>query len=178
MTPDNADPNPLGADKGRGPMTPVQIAPSHAGPDDHRPTVPAGGLGPTLPARLLRLLLTVAGSLTVAAVAVLAKPSPLFLTLLICLALASVVQPATHLPTVFLAACFWSVLRHDDGVTGWTALAVLGAHATHVLAALAAVIPWGTRFERAALRPSLDRFVLVQVASQLLVLLAWLISPT
>ncbi|TDE00788.1 hypothetical protein [Jiangella asiatica] len=144
---------------------------------DARPeTIPPGGLAPTLPWWTLRLGLAASSVGAVAAVGAWTSASPFLLVALGLLGLATVAQPASQLPTAFLAAVALLALG-ADGVTALTSLAVLTLHATHVLAALAAVVPPSTAVERAALRPSLERFVLAQAAGQVLVVLAWLVSP-
>lgn len=135
-----------------------------------------GALTPTMPSWSLRGLLAAACAATVAAVWAWTSPAPALLVLLVALALATVAAPASHTPTALLAGCALAVLIGADGVSAWTAAVVFGVHATHLLAALAAVVPWRSTVERSALRPSLDRFVLAQAATQALVLLAWLIS--
>lgn len=136
----------------------------------------SGGLGPTMPSWALRAGIGVVGVGTAAAVCAWASTSVFVLVILGGLTLAATVLPASHWPSALLVALAVIVVAGADGVTGWTVLTVFGMHATHVLAALAAVVPFDASVERAALRPSLERFVMVQLAAQLLVLVAWLVT--
>ncbi|PSL06894.1 hypothetical protein CLV30_102283 [Haloactinopolyspora alba] len=137
-----------------------------------------GTVGASAPSWVLRVALALVCAGTVAATAAWTSASPAALVVLGALALGTAIAPGTHLPTALLTCCALAVLVDADGVTWWTALLVLGVHAVHVLAALAAVVPWSASVERVALRPSFERFVMVQAGAQLLVLLAWLVSPT
>ncbi len=141
--------------------------------DDVRPET----LGPTLPPWALRVMLASACLCTVAVVGAWSQVSLFAIGVLVALAVAAVLVPGSHAPTTMLSGCALAVLIGADGIVVWTAPAVLGFHAVHVLAALAAVVPWGVPVERAALRPSFERFVIVQAAAQSLVLLAWLVTP-
>lgn len=135
-----------------------------------------GALGPVLPGWTLRLVLAASVAVTVLAVAGWTRVSPFALLLAVLIGGSAVALPASHAATAFLAVCALCGLAADGAITGWLSLAVLGAHATHVSAALAAVVPVRAPVERAALRPSLERFALAQGAGQLLVLLAWALS--
>ncbi|WP_298322926.1 hypothetical protein [Haloactinopolyspora sp.] len=135
-----------------------------------------GALGPTLPSWALRAGIGVAGFGTAAAACAWASASVFVLILLAGLAVAAAGLPASHWPSVLLAVCAVVVLAGADGITGWTAGTMFGMHATHVLAAVGAVVPVDASVERAALRPSLERFVRVQMGAQLLVLFAWLLT--
>jgi hypothetical protein len=153
-------------------------------PPGARPVPPGGGtvpvapgaVGPTLPGWVLRPVLAAAVALTVGAVAGWTSVSPFALLIAALLGGVAVALPASHAATVFLALCALLGLAADGAVTGWLALMVLGAHATHLAAAVAAVIPMRAVVERAALRPTLTRFALAQAAGQLLVLLAWALT--
>jgi hypothetical protein len=136
----------------------------------------AGALGPVLPGWTLRLALAVFVAVTVLAVAGWTQVSPFALLAAALIGGSTVALPASHAATAFLAVCALCGLAADGAITGWLSLAVLGAHATHVSAALAAVVPVHAPVERAALRPSLERFALAQGAGQLLVLLAWALT--
>lgn len=134
-------------------------------------------LGPTLPPWALRVMLATVCLCTVAVVGAWSHVSLFAIGVIVVLAVAAVIVPGSLAPLAMLSGCAVAVLIGADGVAVWTAPAVLGFHAVHVLAALAAVVPWGVPVERAALRPSLERFVIVQAATQALVLLAWLVTP-
>jgi hypothetical protein len=58
-----------------------------------------------------------------------------------------------------------------------TALALLLVHAIHVLASLSLVVPLMSRLALRVLRPTLVRFVIVQLLSQPLVFAMWLLAP-
>ncbi|WP_026876613.1 hypothetical protein [Jiangella gansuensis] len=139
--------------------------------------IPPGQLAPTLPWWALRLALALVAAGTVAAVGMWTPTAPFLLAVAGALGLAAAVVPATHVPAAFLTALVLLALGAERGVTAWASLTVLGLHAVHVLAALAAVVPANTAVERAALRPTLERFVVAQAAGQVLVVLAWLVSP-
>lgn len=138
--------------------------------------VAPGALGPVLPGWTLRVALGGSVAVTVAAVAGWTTVSIPALLLVALAGGVTVFLPASHAATAFLAVCALAGLTADGAVTGWLSLALLGAHATHVTAALAAVVPVRAPVERAALRPTLERFVLAQAAGQLLVLLAWALT--
>ncbi|SDU60135.1 hypothetical protein [Jiangella alkaliphila] len=138
--------------------------------------VPPGALGPVLPGWALRPVLAVALAVTMLGVAGWASASPFALLVAALIGVSTVALPASHAATAFLAVCALCGLAADGAITGWLSLAVLGAHATHVTAALAAVVPVRARVERAALLPTLRRFAMAQAAGQLLVLLAWAVS--
>ena len=138
--------------------------------------LPPGALGPVLPGWTLRLTQAAAAAMTLAAVAGWTPVAPFVLLLGALLAAAAVAFPASHVPTAFLAACALAGLTADGAITPWVSLAVLGVHASHVTAALAAVVPVRASVERAALTPTLRRFAAAQAAGQLLVLLAWALT--
>jgi hypothetical protein len=140
----------------------------------HQPAQAAGTIGATIPAWLLRAALGVACLATVVTIEAWASPSTMWSVAQVLFGVAAVVRPASHAATGFLGLVALTVLITDPGVSWWIAPAVLGVHATHSLAALAAVLPWDTDVEAAALRPSSRRFVVVQLASQAVVLLALL----
>lgn len=135
-----------------------------------------GALGPALPGWALRPALGASVVVTVLAVAGWTPVSPVVLAVALLAGGSATALPASHATTAFLAVCALSGLAADGAITGWLSLAVLGAHATHVTAALAAVVPPRSTVEWAALLPSLRRFAVAQAAGQLLVLLAWALS--
>ncbi|WP_116952173.1 hypothetical protein [Jiangella endophytica] len=135
-----------------------------------------GALGPALPGWALRPVLAVAVLVTVLAVGGWTSVSPFVLLLALLVGGSTTAIPASHAATAFLALCTLCGLAADGSISGWLSLAVLGAHATHVTAALAAVVPPRATVEWAALRPTLTRFALAQAAGQALVALAWLLS--
>lgn len=135
-----------------------------------------GALGPALPGWALRPALAAAVVVTVLAVAGWTPVSPFVLAVAVLVGGSATALPASHATTAFLAVCALCGLAADGTITGWLSLAVLGAHATHVTAALAAVVPVRATVEWAALRPTLRRFALAQAAGQALVALAWLLS--
>ncbi|NDL56699.1 hypothetical protein [Phytoactinopolyspora mesophila] len=137
----------------------------------------SGTVGTTIPAWSLRMLLGLTCAATIAIMTLWADPNAAMLVMLALSAAATVVRPASHSATVFLGFAAFTVLVTDPGLSVWTAGAVLSVHATHSTAALAAVLPWDTDVEAAALVPSLRRFAVVQAASQSLVALALLIVP-
>ncbi|MBB5792001.1 hypothetical protein [Jiangella mangrovi] len=139
-------------------------------------TAPAGAMGAVLPGWTLRVALGASVLVTVLAVAGWTSVSPFALALAVLVGGVAVALPVSHMATAFLALCGLCGLAADGAITGWLSLAVLGAHATHVTAALAAVVPAGAPVERGALRPSLERFILAQAAGQLVVLLAWALT--
>lgn len=154
------------------PATPPDHSPGSS-PGEAAARGPAPGtLGPTSRSWQLRALLAAGCALTTLATLVWAEPNMFWLVILAAAAVATVVRPDSHSATAFLALTAFLVFANDPGLSWWTMAAVFGVHATHLLAALAAVVPWDTTVERAALQPSLRRFVVVQVASQVLVLLA------
>lgn len=132
-------------------------------------------LGPTMPSWQLRALLAAVCVGTALAAAV---PLASIFALLVLLAVAGATArwPGTHLPAVFLALCALCLLGGGQGLSGRTALVVLGVHATHVLSALAALVPWTAELERAVLRDPARRFVVIQAGSQALVLLTWVLT--
>ncbi|NED98197.1 hypothetical protein G1H11_23125 [Phytoactinopolyspora alkaliphila] len=136
-----------------------------------------GMVGPTLRSWQLRCVLALACCVTAAATVLWTEPNAFALVLLALVAVATVVRPDSHAATFYLGLTAFLVLVNEPGMSWWAAPAVLGIHATHTLAALAAVVPWDTAVERAALRPSVRRFVAVQAASQSLVLLALAVTP-
>ncbi|RIQ16021.1 hypothetical protein DY240_23255, partial [Jiangella rhizosphaerae] len=138
--------------------------------------VPPGALGPALPGWVVRAALAAAVVMMVLAVAGWTSVSPFGLLVVVLAGGSAAALPSSHAATAFLAVCALCGLAADGAITGWLSLAVLGAHATHVAAALAAVVPMRARVERAALRPALRRFALAQAAGQVLVLLAWALS--
>jgi cell division protein FtsW (lipid II flippase) len=136
-----------------------------------------GTVGPTMRSWHLRGVLALACAATAAAVAFWTEPAAFALALLVIIAVVTVIRPDSHAATVYIGLVAFLVLANDPGMSWWTTAAVFGVHATHTLAALAAVIPWDTVVERSALRPSLRRFILVQAAGQSLVLLALAVTP-
>lgn len=137
---------------------------------------PPGALGPALPGWTLRPVLAASVAVTALAVLGWTSVSPFVLVIALLIGASTTALPASHAATAFLAFCALCGLAADGTITGWLSLAVLGAHATHVMAALAAVVPARATVEWAALLPTLRRFVLAQAAGQALVLLAWLLS--
>lgn len=137
---------------------------------------PPGALGATLPGWTLRPALAAAVAVTVLAVAGWTAVSPFVLLIAALIGASTTALPASHAATAFLAFCALCGLAADGAVTGWLSLAVFGAHATHVTAALAAVVPPRAAVEWAALLPTVRRFALAQAAGQSLVLLAWALS--
>lgn len=137
----------------------------------------AGGIGPRISSWLLRAVLALACMITVGSTVLWCDPAVLLEVSLVAAAVATVVWPNSHAATALIAIAAMTVFGTDPGLAGWIMPAVLGVHAVHSLAALAAVVPWDTDVELAALRPSARRFVVVQVATQALVVLALLVSP-
>lgn len=136
-----------------------------------------GMIGPCLPSWLLRLMLAAACAGTVAATTLWTAPSTFAIAVLVAAAMVTVLRPDSPAPTAFLGLVAGTVLFTDPGLSWWTAASVFGVHACHVLAALAAVVPWDASVERSALAPSLFRFAVVQAAGQILVLLAFALTP-
>ncbi|WP_166348242.1 hypothetical protein [Phytoactinopolyspora limicola] len=137
----------------------------------------SGRVGSTVAAWVLRATVGAASAATIGVVAAWSAPSS---ALLVALALAgvwTVLRPGSHAATALIALAAFVVLVNDPGLSAWAAGAVLGVHAVHLSAALAAVVPMDTKVEFAALRPSLRRFAVVQAASQALVVLALLVVP-
>lgn len=137
----------------------------------------AGKIGPTLPMWALRLGLGLAAAALVVAVTLWSGPATLLFVIMVGAGAMTVVAPESHAASVFLGtAAFLVLLDTSSGVTGWTFLAVSAAHAVHALAALSALSPWDGDVERAALVPSVRRFLLVQIGCQPLVALALILA--
>lgn len=135
-----------------------------------------GGVARSVPSWLLRAVLGAASAGAVTTVALWTGTTLMGVLLPAVAAAWTVIRPASHAATVLIALVAVLVVTTDPGPSGWLIPAVLGVHATHVLAALGATIPWRSAVELVALRPSWRRFVTVQAASQALVVLALLIS--
>lgn len=142
---------------------------------DRRPA--AGAVGATVPSWTLRALLGVAVAASATAIAVWTTPPALTLVVMCLFGVLTLVRPGSFLTTGYLvAAAFCVLVDVDAGVTGWTFPAVLALHAVHTLGGLTGLIPLDSDVERRAIVPSTRRFLLVQAATQVLVLLAFLIS--
>lgn len=142
------------------------------------PPGPATGtVGATVPSWALRAGFGIALGGSTAVIAAWTTPPGLPFFLLCAFAVLSLVQPGSHLTTAYTVTAATCVLIDTDaGVTAWTFLAVLGLHAVHWLGALAGLVPLDSDVEWAALTPSVRRFLLVQAGTQLLVLLAYLVT--
>ncbi|WP_129666501.1 hypothetical protein [Phytoactinopolyspora endophytica] len=136
-----------------------------------------GRIGPTFPSWRLRGVLALACVILIASVTIWAGPHVFFVVVLLAQAVYVVIRPDSHATTALLASSAAVIVFADVELSAWLMPAVLGFHVAHLVAALAAVAPWDTDLEHAALRPALRRFVAVQGASQALVLLALLVSP-
>lgn len=129
-----------------------------------RPGVPVGTTR-HVSGLLPRILLVGAAGLGVAA-QTLGRDLPPGALLPVLLALLAAWRPA--LPTVGLAVLGLAVLAvlGEPGPDVRDAVTVLAVHVLHVAGGLAAVLPVGARVEVAALRPTWQRFLLVQALSQ------------
>lgn len=147
------------------------------GPARGAPRVLPDGVGPTVSALLPR-----AGLVAGAALGVLAQTAgrdlPAGAWLPVVLALLAAWRP--RWPAAWLTLVGLGVLAvlGGGGVDGRDALTVLAVHVVHLGAALASVLPAGSRVELAALAPTWRRFLLVQGLSQVVVGLAAALAPT
>ncbi|AYY14107.1 hypothetical protein EF847_16775 [Actinobacteria bacterium YIM 96077] len=135
-----------------------------------------GLVGKCLPSWQLHVALGLACALTIGTTMRWSEPSAFHVVILVASAVAVVIHPRSHAATIFLGIVAFTVLVNDPGLSLWIIPTVTGVHATHTLAALVAVVPWGSKVEWPALIPSLHRFWIVQAASQLLVVVALLLS--
>lgn len=150
-----------------------------SGSDAPSVAVQAGRLGVTVPAWLLRAGLALALAGAGGCVMAWTSPPGIMPVLLVASGAGSAIWPQSHAPGIYLGCAALTVLLDTDAeVTGWTFAAVFALHATHQLAALAALTPWRATVEREALRPALRRFLLVQGACQPLVLLSYLLTTS
>lgn len=126
----------------------------------------------TVPGIVVRLLLV--GIVWVGAVTLI--PFPLWQGIAVVAAVVSVVIPRT-LAAWAAAACLPFGVIVTEPSPGRTALALLLVHAVHALAALSLVVPTRSRLALRVLRPTLLRFIVVQLLSQPLVYAMWLLVP-
>jgi hypothetical protein len=134
------------------------------------------GVGPTVSAALPRLAL-VAGAVLGVVAQTAGRDLPPAAWLPVVLALVAAWRPA--LPAAWLAVTGLGVLAvlGGGGVDARDALTVLAVHVVHLGAALASVLPAGSRVEVLALLPTWRRFLLVQALSQAVVGLAAALGP-
>lgn len=135
-----------------------------------------GQLGRTLPSWQLRGWLALSCLIVVGSIAAWAGLHLFMVAVLLASAAYAAMRPDSHAPTAFLALAAGVVVFSGADLSAWILPAVLGFHASHVLAAFAALAPWDAAVEYVALRPALRRFVVVQAASQFLALLALLVA--
>ncbi|MFC5379518.1 hypothetical protein [Aquipuribacter nitratireducens] len=143
--------------------------------------VPAG-TGPHVSALLPRGVLVAATVLAVAAQVVGREwpggPLPALVPVLLALLLAG--RPGLPLGTLVVGGPVLLALVAGDGLTGGDAardsVTLLGCHLAHLAAALAAVLPAGTRLEVDALAPTWRRFLLVQGVAQAVLVLAVIVA--
>lgn len=128
--------------------------------------------GVSLPGVTLRLLVV---ALVWVGVVVL-NPFPLWQGVAVVAALVAVVIPRALTAWVAAACVPFGVILTEPSPQR-TALAVLLVHAIHVLAALSLVVPLTSRLSPAALIPSAQRFVVVQLIAQPIVFGAFLLAP-
>jgi hypothetical protein len=127
---------------------------------------PSGtGLGRTVPAWRLRVVLAMATLITVVTVAVVLAPATWLVAVLVAVAAGTVAQPRSHAATVLLAVVL-VITVGAEGPGWWLPPLVLGLHATHVGASLAALVPLAADIEVDSLRPAMHRFVAVQAVAQ------------
>lgn len=121
---------------------------------------------------LLPRVVLVAAAATGVAAQTLGQDLPVGALLPVVLALLAAWRPT--LPTVGPAVLGLMVLAvvSGGGPDLRDAVTVLAVHALHVSAGVSAVVPAAARLELVALRPTWQRFLLVQVVSQTAVVLA------
>lgn len=129
------------------------------------------GMGRHVSALLPRVVLVAAAALGVVAQTA-GRDLPPGALLPVLLAMVAAWRPA--LPAAFLSILGLVVLAvlGGGGVDVRDAVTVLAVHLVHVSAALVAVLPSGSRVEVRALRPTWQRFLLVQGLSQAVVAVA------
>lgn len=127
------------------------------------------GLGPTIPAWRLRVVVAAAVVITVVTATVALTPATWLIVVMAAAGVATVARPRSHAATALVAVVLATSLG-ADGPGWWLAPLVLGLHATHVGASIAALVPVAADVEVAALRPTLRRFAAVQIGAQVLVL--------
>ncbi len=129
------------------------------------------GLGPTVSSLLPRVAMVAGAGLGVLAQAA-GRDLPTAVWVVVVLALLGAWRPS--LPAAWLTVAGLGVLAvlGGGGVDARDALTVLAVHVVHLGAALASVLPAGSRVELDALRPTWRRFLLVQGLSQVVVALA------
>jgi hypothetical protein len=125
-----------------------------------------------VPGITVRLLLV--GAVWIGAVTLV--PFPLWQGIAVVAAVVAVVIPRT-LAAWAAAACLPFGVLVTDPSPGRTALALLLVHAIHILASLSLVLPMMSRLAPRVLRPTLLRFVVIQLLSQPLVFAMWLLAP-
>jgi hypothetical protein len=118
-----------------------------------------------IPGRLIRIVAILAtGSLFAASIAASGiTPHPALIIAMVALAVGCGYLPDTSIP---LLACLLAVAVLMSGevqMNVWLVCLPALLHATHLSAALGAVIPASARVERRAIVPSLRRFALAQV---------------
>ncbi|MFB8190902.1 hypothetical protein ACFC14_16415 [Microbacterium sp. NPDC055988] len=122
----------------------------------------------------MTIRLLVVGVVWVGAVTLI--PFPLWQGIAVVAAVVSAVIPPT-LAAWAAAACLPFGVILTEPSPGRTALALLLVHAVHVLASISLVVPMRSRLALRVLRPTLLRFVVVQLLSQPLVFAMWLLAP-
>ena len=132
------------------------------------------GMGRHVSALVPRVVLVVGAALGVVAQTA-GRDLPPGALLPVLLAMLAAWRPV--LPGAFLAILGLVVLAvlGGGGVDARDAVTVLAVHVVHVSASLAAVLPAGARVEVVALRPTWQRFLLVQALSQVVVAVAALV---
>lgn len=124
-------------------------------------------IGGSIPALVIRVLLVLVGG----GAALLLNPYPLWQGIGIVAVVVGAVFPQTYIAWGSAASIALGILLAEPS-PGRTAAALLGIHLVHVLGCLCATIPWRSRVAVRALRPTLRRFLLVEVIAQPIALLA------
>ncbi|ASO18382.1 hypothetical protein FHR81_002786 [Actinoalloteichus hoggarensis] len=153
------------------------VTPSPAASSATRPPASAtGGLG--LPGPLLRLLLAVVAAVVCVVVSS-DGAGPVLTWVLVASAALTAVLPASASPAVLIVVAVLGVTTNGgDPLRPEVLILMPLLHLTHLLAAVAAVLPWRSRVRPAALRPALLRAAVVQLVAAGLVLVVWTMPST
>lgn len=126
------------------------------------------GVGATIASWQLRVIVAIPVLVMLLTVVVAFAPPIWLVVVLILAATATIGNPRSHAATVLMGFVVLAAFG-ADAPGWWLPVLVLTVHATHVGAALAAVVPATADIEIDALRPSFRRFVTVQAGAQALV---------